>query len=586
MFKTITRAYREIFKFSPVYSIFSILIDGVDVLIATLNTFLTALVLDGVYKTFDGDLSKKTLFYYIFLYLVTILIERLFFSFRDIIFSYGFGQKLNNRLRMRISEHSIKLGVIEFEKPEVLNLIKRANSCVTDSKITQAVSNVQFLVRELLTISGVIAIMATFSAWLIPVAILSCIPSLILRIKRGKKFFFLKKSQIPKARTLEYIWKLFLTPANIKEMRVLGFDGYLADKWSKINDEVNEENWRFQMKDSVSMFLFDMFKIICYMIGISTAVYLVYSQQISIGQFGACIAAFASLQSRIYGIIVQFSFFVINIPYAKDYFSFLDIPTDRVGQERFNGLKEFIEVKDVSFKYPNSDKYVLTDINLTIKRGEKIALVGENGSGKTTLSKILLGIYPPDVGQVMFDGVDASKYEKSTLCDDISAVTQDFTKFSMTLRENVAIGNTMEMSNDEMIAATLERTDISEAMKKTKGLDGMLGREFNGTELSGGQWQKLAIARGLYKDYDFISLDEPTSALDPIVETEIFKNFLDAMEGKTALIISHRVGLCRMADKIVVLQDGRITENGNHEELMEKKGHYYELFTSQQQWYL
>lgn len=317
------------------------------------------------------------------------------------------------------------------------------------------------------------------------------------------------------------ILNAFLTPANIKEMRVLGFDGYLADKWSKINDEVNEENWRFQMKDSVSMFLFDLFKIICYMIGIASSVYLVYSERISIGQFGACIAAFASLQSRIYGIIVQFSFFVINIPYAKDYFSFLDIPTDRMGQQTFNGLKEFIEVKDVSFKYPNSDKYVLADINLTMKRGEKIALVGENGSGKTTLSKILLGIYPPDVGEVMFDGVDVSKYEKSTLCDDISAVTQDFTKFSMTLRENVAIGNTMEMSNDEMIAATLERTDISEAM-----------------------------------------------------------------EGKTALIISHRVGLCRMADRIVVLQDGRIIENGKHDELMEKKGHYYKLFTSQQQWYV
>lgn len=586
MFKTTMRAYKEVFKFSPVYSVLAILIDAADVLIATVNTFLTARILDSIYKVYEGDLSKKILFYYIFTYLITILAERLFFSFREMIFSYGFAQKLNNRLRMRISGHSIQLGVIEFEKPEVLNLIKRANSCVTDSKITQAVSNVQSMVRGLLTISGVIAVMATFSTWLIPLAILSCIPSIVLRIKRGKKFFFLKKSQIPKARTLEYLWYLFLSPANIKEMRVLGFDSYLADKWGEINDEVNEENWQFQRNDAIAMFLFDLFKILCYMLGIIFSVFLVYSGRISIGQFGACIGAFASLQSRIYDIMVQFSFFMINIPYSRDYFSFLDLPTEQMGPDTFHGLTDFIEVKGVSFQYPNSDNYALSNINLTMKRGEKIALVGENGSGKTTLSKIILGIYPPDDGKVLFDGMDASKYKKSTLCDDISAVSQAFTKFSMTLRENVAIGNLPEIYNDEKIAVTLEHTDISEAIEKTKGLDGMLGREFDGTELSGGQWQKLAIARSLYKDYNFIALDEPTSALDPIVETEIFKNFLEAMEDKTALIISHRVGLCRMADKIVVLQNGTITETGNHEELMAKKGHYHKLFTSQQQWYV
>lgn len=586
MFKTMIRAYKEVFTFSPLYSVFSILIDVADVAVATLNTLLTAKVLDSIFTTYTGGMSEKTFLTYIILYLVIILVEKLLFSFRDIIFSYGFAQKLNNRLRMRISEHSTKLGVIEFEKPEVLNLIKRSNSCVTDSKITQAVSNIQNIIKGLLIITGVIGVMASFSVWLIPVAVLSCIPSIFIRIKRGKKFFFLKKSQIPKARTLDYIWKLFLSPAHIKEMRVLGFDGYLADKWEKINDEVNEENWKFQKKDAMAMFLFDLFKVSCYMIGIITAVYLVYSGQLSIGEFGACIAAFASLQSHILNIVKQFSFVVINLTYAQDYFAFLDIPAGRIGQKTFQELKDYIEVKHVSFKYPNTDEYVLEDINLMMKRGEKIALVGENGSGKTTLSKILLGIYPPDVGEVLFDGVDVAEYEKSTLCDYISTVSQNFTKFSMTLRENVAIGNIAEMSDDEKIVATLKRTDILEAMKKTKGLDGMLGREFNGTELSGGQWQKLAIARGLYKDYDFIVLDEPTSALDPIIETEIFKNFLEAMEGKTALIISHRVGLCRMADKIVVMQNGRIVEVGNHDELMEKERHYYKLFTSQKQWYV
>lgn len=586
MFKTMLRAYKEVFTFSPFYSVFSILIDIADVFVATLNTYLTAKVLDSIYKISTGEISEKSFYTYIVIFLIVILIEKLLLSFREIIFSYGFAQKLNNRLRMRISEHSTKLSVIEFEKPEVLNLIKRSNSCVTDSKITQAVSNIQFIIKGLLIISGVIGVMASFSVWLIPVAVLSCVPSIFIRIKRGKKFFFLKKSQIPKARTLDYIWRLFLSPAHIKEMRVLGFDGYLADKWGKINDEVNEENWQFQKKDSIAMFCYDLFKVSCYMIGIVTAVYLVFAGKLSIGEFGACIAAFATLQDRILGIVKQFSFVVINLTYAQDYFAFLDIPVGNTGEKSFEGLNNYIEVKNVSFKYPNTDRYVLDDINLRISRGEKVALVGENGSGKTTLSKILLGIYPPEVGNVTFDGIDADSYEKSALCDDISAVSQNYTKFSMSLRENVAIGNIKEMSNDEKIVETLKRTDIEEAIEKTKGLDGMLGREFNGTELSGGQWQKLAIARALYKDYDFIVLDEPTSALDPIVETEIFKSFLEAMEDKTALIISHRVGLCRMADTIVVMQDGKIIEKGNHHELMEQQGYYHKLFTSQQQWYV
>ena len=271
--------------------------------------------------------------------------------------------------------------------------------------------------------------------------------------------------------------------------------------------------------------------------------------------------------------------------FANDYFEFLDLPEDHNGTVRIDGIKQGVVLSHVSFAYPNSDGYALKNISFTIHKGEKIVVLGVNGSGKTTLSKIILNMYPPSQGEVRYDGVLSSEIDKSSLYTYVSVVPQNFVSYSLTIRENIAISDLAHLQDDTLIKQSLVSSGLQSLLNEVGGLDEQLGREFGGKELSGGQWQKIAIARGLFKTSELIILDEPTSALDPLLETEILQQFLEIARDKTAVIISHRVGLCKMADKIIVMKDGRICEMGTHYDLIRKDGEYRRLYTAQEQWY-
>ena len=364
-------------------------------------------------------------------------------------------------------------------------------------------------------------------------------------------------------------------------MRVMGFDGYITDKWRDTRDEVNEELWAVQKKDAISLLLCDGFRIVCY--GASVVIVLIFALrgQVSIGVFGAAISAFLGLQNSMQNLLEYIGRFPEQLSYAADYYSFLDTPEEQNGVTEYPGLCESIKLEGISFKYPNSERFALKPLDLTIRKGEKIAVLGENGSGKTTLSKVLLGLYPTDSGQILYDGKPVSDFTKDSFYSGISAIAQDFVSYSLTMRENIAVSDLSLMQNDDAIKSVLDNAGIDDDI----GLDVVMGREFGGEELSGGQWQKIAIARGLFKNSELIVLDEPTSALDPLIETEILTKFIKAAEGKTALIISHRIGLCKLVDRIIVMKDGEITEDGTHDVLLASGGEYARLYDAQAKWY-
>lgn len=274
-----------------------------------------------------------------------------------------------------------------------------------------------------------------------------------------------------------------------------------------------------------------------------------------------------------------------KIAFANDYFEFLDLPEDQNGRMKIDGIKNGVFLSNVSFAYPNRNDYALKNISLAIHKGEKIVVLGVNGSGKTTLSKILLNIYPPSQGEVRYDDILSTDIDKHSLYTYLSVIPQDFVSYSLTIRENIAISDLRHLQDDALIKRSLTSSGLQSLLNETGGLDEQLGREFGGKELSGGQWQKIAIARGLFKTSEFILLDEPTSALDPLLETEILRQFIEIAKDKTAVIISHRVGLCKLADRIIVMKDGQICEMGTHHDLMEKDGEYRRLYTAQEQWY-
>jgi ATP-binding cassette subfamily B protein len=277
--------------------------------------------------------------------------------------------------------------------------------------------------------------------------------------------------------------------------------------------------------------------------------------------------------------------------YLKDYFDFIDISTEYKSKNEVpmpEKIKIGFEFKNVYFAYPESDNQILNDVSFTIKAGEKIAFVGQNGAGKTTLTKLLLRFYEPTSGEILLDGININQYNKANYQEYFGVLFQDFFRYEFSVKENIAIGKIDEINNNERILKAAELSLADEVVAELKyGYEQQLGKRFaKGQELSGGQWQKIALGRAYMKNAEVMILDEPTSALDAKAESEVFERFIGLIKDKTSVIISHRFSTVRQADRIVVLQEGKILESGTHQELMKNNQLYAQLFTLQAEGYL
>jgi ATP-binding cassette subfamily B protein len=317
-------------------------------------------------------------------------------------------------------------------------------------------------------------------------------------------------------------------------------------------------------------------------------IYRVIAGVITIGDLTFLSGSFNRLQSKLEGVFSKFTRISQSALYLKDYFDFIDIkiesPLDKESMLPIpTSIVKGFQVKDLHFAYPGSTTNVLEGVSFDLHKGEKLAFVGENGAGKTTLIKLLLRFYEPTSGTIYLDGVNIQKYDIKEYQKLFGVIFQDFIRYEFTIGENIAVGNINEKDNFEMINDAAELSLAKQVVDEMKaGYDQQLGRRFaQGKNLSGGQWQKIALARAYMKNADVIILDEPTSALDARAEYEAFQRFIGLTKGKTSIIISHRFSTVRMADRIIVLKDGKILENGSHKELMNNKKLYSELFELQ-----
>ena len=327
------------------------------------------------------------------------------------------------------------------------------------------------------------------------------------------------------------------------------------------------------------------------------AFFLLVQGRISPGAFAACLSAFTAYDSSLQTFIAMLFDAVATYHVVEDYYDYFTVPVEEDGSRGYRPFQDAISVEDVYFRYSGSDRDALKGLSCRIQKGEHVVIVGENGSGKTTFAKILMGAYLPSAGHVSYDRQKTGELRRRSLYDHISVVLQDFVHYQFTLWENIGISCLRRMAEETARAGKKAGTDgitmeelVSRVagedfLQKIGGLDVQIGREFGGEELSGGEWQKIAIARGLWKDSDIIILDEPTSALDPLVEYDILSKFVEMIQDKTSVIISHRVGICRGADKIIVIEDGKMAECGRHEELLEKQGEYARIWQEQAKWY-
>ena len=579
--KYIIRIFKSIFKWAPVSAAVTTLDYLYGAFVPAIITVITINLFDSAAQTLAGEPALNRLYLYAGLYLGVYLVNDLLVYVRSIALNAGIYEKGTAYFRIDLYEKLAKLPLITFEDADALNRKERAEKAVNDESLSAIFDHSFRFIRSAVQVASIAAVLASFNLWLLPLSAISVLPYLYARIVRGKEFYHVKKHQAKKTRALSYLWELFTTRQSAKEMRIMGFGAYITDKWRETRDEANEELWAVEKKDAISLLSCDAIRIAGYAASVVTVLALALNGQLSIGVFGAAIAAFLGLQNSMQNLLSGFGWFTERIAYAADYFSFIDMPEEPDGDMVFKGLCESIVLENVCFRYPNAEACALNGINLTVRKGEKIAVLGENGSGKTTLAKLLLGLYPAESGRVLYDGVEAGNFAKDSFYSRVSAIAQDFVPYSLTLRENVAISDPARMDDDRCIRRALDGAGMDGGAE----LGGMMGREFGGGELSGGQWQKLAIARGLFKQSELIVLDEPTSALDPLIETEILTQFIKAAEGKTALIISHRVGLCRLVDRIIVMKSGRVAEDGSHAALLAAGGEYTKLYGAQVKWY-
>lgn len=369
-----------------------------------------------------------------------------------------------------------------------------------------------------------------------------------------------------------------------KETRLLGAYPFFFRRLKSTLTSLAKADWQAAKKTSLLELCINILSAAGYMAIVVMLIKALLMGEISIGAFVAVFTAMGMMYENLeYVVNDHFGAMMRDMGKAQNYFRYMEMP-ERAGADMQANFEEGIVAKDISFMYPGTQHLSISDVSLVIKAGETIAIVGANGAGKTTLVRLLLGLYMPNEGTVVANGMDTALANEKSLFAGVSGVFQRFQKYELTLNENVRAG---DFASEETIdsAMRLANVDINSS-NFSNGTDTMLSRSFEGgVDLSGGEWQRVAIARGLYRKHNLIVLDEPTAAIDPLEESRIYKQFVDISQGKTAVIVTHRLGSTRIADRVVVMNKGKIAETGTHDELMQHCGLYAEMFHAQAGWY-
>lgn len=448
--------------------------------------------------------------------------------------------------------------------------------------------------RTIITLISMLGFLFSIHWSLVVFSLVVCVPMFIINSKFGDKRFWLLYNNTPEAREADYISQLIKVREASKEIRSFNLRDFLLHKWSTKFLKNNKANLLLAKKEHQSKIALDGASALFYGGAAFIIIWLIKKTKIQIGEFVVVGEAVHTTQSSINSIAVDLAQIYEKSLYINDYYKFVNYKTedelsDRQEETQLlpNKLKKGIKLQNVSFKYLNSKKEILKNISLDIKPGEKIAIVGRNGSGKTTLVKCLSGLYEPTSGSILYDDIDAKSINPNEIRKKFSIIFQDFMRYYFKASENIAISSTDEINNKEKILATSKLADSHEFITKLdNGYNTLLGNFLgSGVDLSGGQWQKIAISRALFKEAEVLILDEPSSALDPITELNIYNKFNELSKDKTTIFISHRMASAKLADRILVLKDGMIIEEGTHEDLIKLDTLYAEMYNSQAKWY-
>jgi ATP-binding cassette, subfamily B, bacterial len=550
------------------------------------------LILDSVIAAKAGTGDIAHVWRYLVLEVGIVLVSEILARASSLIESL-LGDLFSNAMSVRLMEHAAKLDLAQFEDPEFYDHLERARRQTVGriALLTLLLS----LAQDALTLLTLAGALIAYSPWLLLLLALAVIPSFLGETHFASLGYSLLFRWTPERRQLDYLRYVGASNVTAKEVQMFGLAPWVTEKYATLSQRFYEENRDLSVRRGLVSALLSILGTIGYYAAYVIILIHAVRGEITIGMLTFLAASFGRGRDVIQSILLSASNVFEQALYLRDLFVFLDMqptiespPNARTVPAK---VRSGFVFEDVGFRYPGSERWAVRNVDMVLQPGERVALVGENGAGKTTITKLLARLYDPTEGRITLDGVDLKEYDLTSLRHAIAVIFQDFVRYDMRFDENIGVGEIeavrgdLDKNNGTPVAIT-EAAENSLAAsllpRFEKGYQQMLGRRFDdGVDLSGGEWQKIALARAYIRDAQVLILDEPTAALDARAEYEVFLRFSELVAGRMAVLISHRFSTVRMADRIIVLRNGKVEEQGSHEELLTKHGLYEELFTMQ-----
>jgi ATP-binding cassette subfamily B protein len=495
------------------------------------------------------------------------------------------GDRFTNRVSLRLMQHATALDLATFEDPVFYDNLERARRQTMGRM--GLMSGVLKVGQDTVSLFALSAGLIVFSPWLMALLVAAVIPAFLGENHYSRLAYSVLYRRTPQRRQLDYLRLLGASAQSAKEVKIFGLGGHLTERYREVSQAMEDENRGLAIRRAVAGSALNVVATGGYYGAYAIVLIKTLGGAISLGTFSFLTGAFSRSRSYIENILSSFNEITEESMYLKDLFEFFAIrptiqsPAAAIPAPR--PIRDGFEFDNVTFGYPGGARPVVRNIRFRLHPGEKVALIGQNGAGKTTLVKLLARLYDPTDGRILLDGVDLRDYDIEDLRREIGVIFQDYMRYDAIVRENIGFGKIEALEDDERIRGAARKSLANSVVEKlADGFGQMVGRRFDGgVDLSGGEWQKLALARAYMRDAQLVILDEPTATLDARAEYEVFQRFAELTRGRMAVLISHRFSTVRMADRILVLADGQIQEEGTHHELLAVRGHYAELFNLQ-----
>ena len=548
------------------------------------------ILVDTTVDVIEGDGELSTALFWLAALLGTFLLERVYEEFQDL--RRDLQDRLTARAREMLIAKASRVPLAMFEQPEFYDRLHRANESL-QGRVQNSMTLISSIPASIVRIVGLLAFVATAHPVFPLILAVSLVPLYIVETRVGVRIFGATRQHTPDDRRRAYLEDLMTNREAAAEVRLFGQGEYLLERRERITQRLRGMRMKIAKDHFTERGKANFGEHLAVGVVFAGIAALIVQGRLTVGYFAAFIAAVERLQAELSLVLANTVEMDVSLRYVIDLLDYLDMEVeDSQGREEGQAGSALgpavVRFEGVTFAYPGSTTPVLRGVDLELRAGERVALVGRNGAGKSTMAKLLLGLYRPTSGRISVDGVDMNDIEPSEWRRRVAAVFQDYMRFEITARENVGYGALDKLHDIPAIeAASVKAGAASFVQTLPHGYETVLGRSFDkdGQDPSAGQWQRLASARAYMREASVLVLDEPTAALDARAEVEVYRRFRDMSQGKAVLLISHRLGSARLADRIVFLDDGRITEHGTHAYLMERGGEYARLYSIQAEWY-